>query len=108
MCIAVKRGEGGGGREKGSSPRALSLLTTQAVWKLLSGVRVVYVLGWEYPVPDCRAVWEQRLNMKQDYTITSSLFGEREREISFPAKSSEKPTLYTLSLTVQSRLNLKR
>ena len=65
MCTAAKRGEGEGGRrEKGSSPRALSLLTTQALWKLLSGVMVVYVLGWEYPVPDCRAVREQRLNMK--------------------------------------------
>ena len=31
----------------------------------------VYVLGWEHQVPDCRAVREQRLSMKQDHTITT-------------------------------------
>ena len=28
------------------------------------------MLGWERPVPDCRAVREQRLSVKQDCTIT--------------------------------------
>ena len=34
------------------------------------------MLGWERPVPDCRAVGEKRLSVKQDYTTTSSLFGK--------------------------------
>ena len=41
------------------APKLPSLLTTLMVvwkWKLLSGLRIVYVLGW---VPDCRAVKEQ-------------------------------------------------
>ena len=43
--ISVNRGKG----EEGDSLRVLSLLTTlMVVWKLLSGVRVVYVLGWEH------------------------------------------------------------
>ena len=28
------------------------------------------MLGWECPVPDCRAVRGQMLSVKQDYTIT--------------------------------------
>ena len=43
--ISVNRGKG----EEGDSLRVLSILTTlMVVWKLLSGVRVVYVLGWEH------------------------------------------------------------
>ena len=71
VCIAVKRGKGGGGDGCGRRAFQLSLLTTlMFVWKLLSGVRVVYVLGWEPLVPDCRAVREPRLSRKQDYTTT--------------------------------------
>ena len=33
----------------------------------------VSVLGWEHQVSDCRAVREQRLSVKQDYTITPQL-----------------------------------
>ena len=37
-------------------------------------MRVVYALGWEHPVPDCRAVREQRLTMNRGlchYTLWS-------------------------------------
>ena len=51
-----KQGKG----EEGGALKHPSLLTTlMVVWKLLSGLRVVYVLGWKHPVPDCRAVKEQ-------------------------------------------------
>ena len=51
----------GGSREEGVALKHPSILTTlMLVWKLLSGLRVVYVLGWEHPVPDCRAVKEQK------------------------------------------------
>ena len=53
------------GRGEGSGSGVSSLLTTlMSVWKLLSLYQVVYVLGWERPVPDCRAVREQRLSVK--------------------------------------------
>ena len=59
------------GRGEGSGSGAPSLLTTlTSVWKLLCSYQLVYVLGWERPVPDCRAVREQRLSVKQEYTIT--------------------------------------
>ena len=32
------------------------------------------MLGWERPVPDCRAVRERRLSVKQDYTITNTRY----------------------------------
>ena len=71
MCIAVKRGEGGGGGER-----------RVYVWKL-SGVGVVYVLGREHPVPDCRALREQRLTMNRGlyhYTLwsVSSLYQRKD------------------------------
>ena len=53
-------------REEGSGSGASSLLTTlMSVWKLLSGC--LCVGRWERPVPDCRAVREQRLSVKKDY-----------------------------------------
>ena len=63
------------GRGEGSGSGASSLLTTlMSVWKLLSGCLCVLVEG---PVPDCRAVREQRLSVKQEYTITESSLPNR-------------------------------
>ena len=44
------------------------LITLTLVWKLPSGVKVVFVLGWEHLVPVCRAVKEQRQSVTTDHT----------------------------------------
>ena len=55
-------------REEGSGSGASSLLTTLVS---RSCYQVVYVLGWEPPVPDCRAVREQRQSVTTDNTNVS-------------------------------------
>ena len=55
-----ERGGGGGGV-------ARAFTTDHTNGCLEAAIRsegCVYVLGWEHQLPDCRAVREQRLNMK--------------------------------------------
>ena len=51
------------------------------------------MLGWERPVPDCRAVREQRLSVKYDYTITSSPFGKGKEQTSNQQSFNNQDTL---------------